>query len=75
VNVHYKKIYIEINRHNCPYIIEDVSTYGAVELKNPDTNTMFTVNGQRLKPFNRGGIPTERVSPVLNEPLCHQASS
>ena len=40
------------SRWTGPYIVKQVFDYGAVEIENPVTGTIFTVNGQRLKPYH-----------------------
>ncbi|XP_061370734.1 uncharacterized protein LOC133313389 [Gastrolobium bilobum] len=39
------------SRWNGPFVITNVFPYGAVELKDKQTRSTFTVNGHRLKPF------------------------
>ena len=39
------------SRWNGPFTITKVFPHGAVELKDPQQGTTFTVNGQRLKPY------------------------
>jgi hypothetical protein len=50
-----------------PYVIKEVFPHGAVELEEPLSKRTFKVNGQRLKPYKGGEIPTERVSLVLTD--------
>ncbi|CAJ2642327.1 unnamed protein product [Trifolium pratense] len=49
-----------------PFVVKEVSPHGAVELQDSGSSQTFKVNGQRLKPYKGGEIPTERVSLVLN---------
>ncbi|CAJ2671924.1 unnamed protein product [Trifolium pratense] len=51
-----------------PFVVKEVSPHGAVELQDSGSSQTFKVNGQRLKPYKGGEIPTERVSLVLNDP-------
>ncbi|KAL4366641.1 hypothetical protein GQ457_05G023660 [Hibiscus cannabinus] len=46
------------SRWSGPFIVHKVYPHGAVELKAPDSNAIFKVNGQRLKVYN--GAPTIR---------------
>ncbi|KAL4297419.1 hypothetical protein GQ457_12G013240 [Hibiscus cannabinus] len=46
------------SRWSGPFIVHKVYPHGAVELKAPDSNAIFKVNGQRLKIYN--GAPTMR---------------
>ena len=39
------------SRWTGPYIVKKVFEHGAVEVENPSNGNIFTVNGQRLKPF------------------------
>ena len=39
------------SRWTGPFIVKVVYPYGAVEIENPENGKIFTVNGQRLKPF------------------------
>jgi hypothetical protein len=50
-----------------PFLVKDVSAYGAVELTDLGASRTFKVNGQRLKPYEGGEIPTKRVSLVLRD--------
>ncbi|RDX95459.1 hypothetical protein CR513_22016, partial [Mucuna pruriens] len=43
-----------------PFIITNVFPYGAVELKDENTNSTFQVNGYHLKEFHE--LPTSRVA-------------
>ncbi|CAJ2662794.1 unnamed protein product [Trifolium pratense] len=45
-----------------PFVVKEVSPHGAVELQDSGSSQTFKVNGQRLKPYKGGEIPTERVS-------------
>ncbi|KAL4369260.1 hypothetical protein GQ457_05G020590 [Hibiscus cannabinus] len=46
------------SRWSGPFIVHKVYPHGAVELKAPDSDAIFKVNGQRLKIYN--GAPTMR---------------
>ncbi|KAL4346483.1 hypothetical protein GQ457_17G000070 [Hibiscus cannabinus] len=46
------------SRWSGPFIVHKVYPHGAVELRAPDSNAIFKVNGQRLKIYN--GAPTMR---------------
>ncbi|KAL4302470.1 hypothetical protein GQ457_10G014000 [Hibiscus cannabinus] len=46
------------SRWSGPFIVHKVYPHGEVELKAPDSNAIFKVNGQRLKIYN--GAPTMR---------------
>ena len=51
-----------------PYIVKEVFSRGAVEIKNPSNGATFKVNGQRLKPFLE--LPTKiEKAMVLHEPI------
>ena len=39
------------SRWSGPYIIEQVTPYGAVDIRHPKSGDSFRVNGQRLKPY------------------------
>ena len=39
------------SRWTSPFIVRTISPHGAIEIENPQNNTVFKVNGQRLKPF------------------------
>ncbi|RDY02603.1 pol, partial [Mucuna pruriens] len=45
------------SRWDEPFIITNVFTYGAVELKDEASNKIFQVNGHRLKHFHEGSMP------------------
>jgi len=34
-----------------PYVVQNVSPHGAIEISDPKNGNTFKVNGQRLKPF------------------------
>ena len=38
-------------RWSDPYVVQNVSPYGAIEIFDPKNGSTFKVNGQRLKPF------------------------
>ncbi|CAJ2677643.1 unnamed protein product [Trifolium pratense] len=68
-----------------PFVVKEVSPHGAVELQDSGSSQTFKANGQRLKPYKGGEIPTERVSliaPIIpfstlaaDKPIQHQNSS
>ena len=39
------------NRWSGPFIVQDVSSHGTVEIRHPRTGNVFKVNGHRLKPY------------------------
>ncbi|KAL4296674.1 hypothetical protein GQ457_12G014290 [Hibiscus cannabinus] len=52
------------SRWSGPFIVHKVFPHGAVELRAPDSNAIFKVNGQRLKIYN--GAPTMRDKTSLS---------
>ena len=42
------------SRWNGPYIVTKIFHHGAIQIQDPRTNNMFTVNGQRFKPYIEG---------------------
>ena len=49
------------------YIVKNIFSHGAVEIKNPSNGVTFKVNGQRLKSFLE--LPTEiEEAMILYEP-------
>ena len=51
-----------------PFMVEDISPHGAVELSKPGEQGTFKVNAQRVKPYLRGELPKNKVGVVLNDP-------
>jgi hypothetical protein len=51
-----------------PFVIVDISPYGAVELSKPGAQETFKVNAQRFKPYLGGELPKNRAGVVLNDP-------
>ncbi|RDX76394.1 hypothetical protein CR513_43616, partial [Mucuna pruriens] len=45
------------SRWDGPFVITNVFSYGAVELKNEHTNSTFQVNGHQIKPCREGPTP------------------
>ncbi|MCI82662.1 hypothetical protein A2U01_0103936, partial [Trifolium medium] len=48
-------------------VVKEVSPYGAVELTDLGASRTFKVTGQRLKLYEGGEIPTERISLSLTD--------
>ncbi|RDY13057.1 hypothetical protein CR513_02074, partial [Mucuna pruriens] len=45
-------------RWDGPFVITNIFSYGAVELKDEHTNNTFQVNGHQIKLFHEGPTPT-----------------
>ena len=45
------------SRWSGPFVVQTVFPHGAVEIKNPNNEDVFKVNGQRLKPYYTGQVP------------------
>jgi Integrase core domain. len=54
------------SRWTGPYIIKRVFPYGSVEIENPKDNSVFKVNGQRLKPYVEGFEPELEVVALVD---------
>ncbi|KAL4284445.1 hypothetical protein GQ457_16G018490 [Hibiscus cannabinus] len=53
------------SRWSGPFIVHKVYPHGAVELKAPDSDAIFKVNGQRLKIYNGAPTMSDRVDIYL----------
>ena len=51
-----------------PYVVARVFPHGVVELYDGDTDKVFKVNGQRLKPYHEGANQEVVEEMVLKEP-------
>ncbi|KAL4304424.1 hypothetical protein GQ457_10G016670 [Hibiscus cannabinus] len=49
------------SRWSGPFIVHKVYPHGVVDLKAPDSNVIFKVNGQRLKIYNGASIMRDKV--------------
>ncbi|KAL2330874.1 hypothetical protein Fmac_018455 [Flemingia macrophylla] len=45
------------SRWSGPYIVKNITKYGAVQIENPETKDTWLVNGQRLKPYFGSDLP------------------
>ncbi|RDX61846.1 hypothetical protein CR513_59883, partial [Mucuna pruriens] len=45
------------SRWDGPFVITNIFPYGAVQLKNEQSNNTFQVNGHQIKPFHEGPAP------------------
>jgi hypothetical protein len=52
------------SRWTDPFIVRSVFPYGAIEIEDPKNGTIFTVNGQRLKPFLELKSPEIETTPL-----------
>ncbi|KAJ8773666.1 hypothetical protein K2173_005912 [Erythroxylum novogranatense] len=51
-----------------PFIVTNVSSYGAVDIKSIETGKVFKVNGHRLKPFYKGFVAQSASVVTLIDP-------
>ncbi|RDY12783.1 hypothetical protein CR513_02381, partial [Mucuna pruriens] len=61
------------SRWDGPFVITNVFPYGAIELKDENTNSTFQVNGHQLKEFHE--VPTLTVGEVESISLVEPAMS
>ncbi len=51
-----------------PFIVKEVSPFGAIEIQIPTSGNTFKVNGQRLKEYFGGEIERGKSIVTLNDP-------
>jgi len=56
------------SRWSCPFIVKLVYPYGAFDIKNPNNDNVFKVNGHCLKAYF-DNFPSEDESTGLNDPV------
>ena len=62
------------SRWTGPFIVKNVFPYGAIEIENPKTGSIFKVNGQCLKPFLEN-FSQEEESINLEDPFYQDLPS
>jgi len=60
------------SRWTGPYVVLHVFPYGAVEIQDPQTGSIFKVNGQHLKPFLELLSQEDVKCLILNNPSHDQ---